>query len=258
MCDSFGCASTAKYGWTNYLFKDRFYGVCVPEFRFVSESEGTFMEIPADHGQKLRQCLENTVGNGAYVTLVEGFTDWEENAALWRAKDGAYEETHHDYPSQRLNILRQFSRDPFPQTQRLEAEACDFYYDLTPGNSGGAYRDGELDIDYYLSANGMSNWVVLATDATEWLRWCEIPLHANSSIRIRAAVGAPTAAITLNITGPTNEISRAFDLPSTGGANEWATIDLGELLLEGQAYYNITLVFGAGGPRIDYLEISGE
>jgi len=54
----------------------------------------------------------NTRGSGALLTLVEGFTDWEESAALFRVNNLetngsvlSYSQTYYDYPSQRLNLL---------------------------------------------------------------------------------------------------------------------------------------------------------
>ncbi|MEV5174312.1 DUF5010 domain-containing protein [Streptomyces flaveolus] len=37
-----------------------------------------------------------------------------ENAALFRAKEGSYSERLYDYPNQNINIMRRFSKDPFP------------------------------------------------------------------------------------------------------------------------------------------------
>lgn len=249
----FGVGNTAQAGWSNYLYKDRFFGVCVPEFRFVSESEGVYMEIVPDHGRTFERNLASTVGDGAYVTLVEGFTDWEENAGLWRARDGPYAETHHDYPSQRLNLLRKHSRDPFPVALRLEAEACDVYHDATPGNSGGAYRAGDLDISAH---DGTPGWFVHDTQATEWLKWCNIPLNANCRITVRAATSDANAIVRLRITRHADELLREFNMPDTEGFDAWNAMDLGAFALGGQAHYNITLEVTSGSPRIDCLDIS--
>lgn len=62
---------------------------------------------------------------------------------------------HHDndYPNEFINITRQFS-DRDTSAVLLQAEGADYYYDSTPGNSGGAYRyywhEGrESDLDVF-------------------------------------------------------------------------------------------------------------
>src|SRR5205085_12242914 len=59
-------------------------GVCCAQFQTPSFGSGW---IDRQHGQTLSSALLNTRGSGALVTLVEGFTDWEESAALFRVNN---------------------------------------------------------------------------------------------------------------------------------------------------------------------------
>ena len=92
-------------------------GVAVAEFHNPTQSG----YLDPNHGQLFQTGLSGTVGAGAVVTLCEGFTDYDEDAALWRVRDLdtngnvlTYTNTLYDYPNQRLNILRQNGNHPFP------------------------------------------------------------------------------------------------------------------------------------------------
>ena len=121
-------------------------GVVVPSFVKPSEPDNGIL-YPAmgtnNQGTRLRFGLNNTVKVGARTTLIEGFPNAAEGAAVWRSGDKLY----YDYPNQRINIVRSYTQNPYPDSLKVEAEACDFHSDMTAGNSGGAFlHEGNLDV----------------------------------------------------------------------------------------------------------------
>ncbi len=223
-------------------------GVCVPSFVKPAEPEnGTllpYMNVK-DQGDRLRYGLDNTVKAGAKLTLVEGFTDAAEGAALWRSSDeGAFQ--YYDYPNQRLNILRSYSKNPYPISLKMEAEACDFHYDLTAGNSGNSYLDrGNLDV--LKCSDTYGGWFVTNTQANEWMEWRELPLVPENKFEIRYKSTA-AASIYISIDGVAQP---AITLPATNSA--WATIDAGNFINGKNSANTVRLTIASGSPDINYF-----
>jgi len=223
------------------------FGCAVPGFStpdepsvFLDPSMGT-----DDNGKRLIMGLDNTVGAGARSTLVEGFTDAAEAAALWRSTDEG-EHLYYNYANQRLNILRRYTSNPYPNTLKLEAEACDFYSDLTIGNSGGAFLyQGDLDVVKSSDTNG--GWNVINTQADEWIEWKEIPLlyHTKFLLRYKS-----TEISEVVISVDEADLS-VVSLPSTN--NSWSTIDLGNKMLASNSLHNVKLKIISGSPDINYV-----
>ncbi len=227
------------YSTTNY--NGRSYGALVPGFRVVNGGANMFLD--SNHGQTLKDNLDRTVGSGSLVTLVEGFTDWEENCTLWRSTDTTY----YDYPNQRINILRRYSSDPFPEDLKMEAEACDSFSDTTYGNAGNVYRSGNLDIQ--ATTDTHSGWNVFNTAAGEWLQWQEVPLQGSTDLKVRVAAAAPGGQIRFVIDGVAGP---AVSVPNTGGAQTWQTIDAGNFDLAQGSYHTVRLEVVSGNVGINY------
>ncbi len=231
--------------YTLATFKGRTYGTLVPAFNTGAGS--TLRSIDPDHGNTLRTGLANTVGKGAVVTLVEGFSDWKENCALWRGRPGAYAATHYDYPNQRINILRQYSRDPFPAGIRIEAEGADSYYDTTVGNTFNVYRDGDIDVE--ATTDGGPGWTVASTEAGEWLQWEEIPLNGTITLKARIASVSEGKQIRFDIDGEPGPIST---MPNTGAWTTYETVNAGTFTLPANSVHTVRVNFLNGGVRLNY------
>ncbi len=232
--------------WSFVDYNGEKTGVIVPGFynpntgRYMDPSMGT-----DDNGTMLRDGLDNTVGAGARTTLIEGFTNAAETAALWRSTDMGHFK-YYDYPNQRLNNVRRYSSNPFPETLRVEAEACDFYHDVTPGNSAGAYRH-MTDLDIKKSTDIYGGWYVTDTEPTEWMEWLDLPLLADTRFDLRYKSTA-ASSVKISIDG---EDLPAADLPSTDGI--WTTIDIGTVTLPENGYHTIRLTIVSGSPDINYF-----
>ncbi len=232
-------------GFSNYTFNGKKFGCLVPEFKFAVGS--TNMVIDPNHGQTLDSYLKSTVDSGANITLLEGFSDWEENAAVWRTKDLPYDQSHSDYPNQRINILRKHSANPFPTDLKVEAEGCDSYSDTTTGNAGGIFRDGNIDIQATTDTN--LGWNVFNTAAGEWLQWQEIPMQGALTLKARIATNATGKRIRFVIDGTAGT---TITLPNTGGLQTWETVNAGTFNFEQGNYHTVRIEFLDSGVNLNY------
>ena len=196
----------------------------------------------ADQGTRLKLGLDNTVKAGARVTLVEGFTDAAEGAALWRSGDKLY----YNYPNQRLNILRRYTKNPFPDTLKVEFETCDGHYDLTTGNSGEEFlNEGNLDV--IKCADKYIGWNVTNTQPGEWMEWKELPLTARTKFQLRYKSNS-SASVKFTVDN--------FDLPTINLAstnNVWTTIDAGEYSAAINSLHDVRFTIVSGTPDINYF-----
>lgn len=224
-------------------------GCCVPGFSALDDADARPFLDPtmgtSDKGLRLKTGLNNTVKANAALTLVEGFTDGAEYAALWRSTDdGKYK--FYEYPNQRLNILRSFSRNPYPDYYKIEAEACDDYSDLTTGNSGGTFLEmGDLDVAKCNDLRG--GWNVSGTQAGEWLQWRDLPLMANTKFQLRYK---STAVSSVNFAVDETALT-TISLPSTNGV--WTTIDAGNYTTAINSLHTVRLNIVSGSPDINYF-----
>ncbi|MCK9858654.1 DUF5010 domain-containing protein [Paenibacillus sp. ATY16] len=226
-------------------FNGHNYGVTVPSFRFVVGS--TNMVIDANHGQTLKDNLAATV-SGSLVTLVEGFSDWEENAALWRGREGTYAQTQYDYPNQMINILRKYSQNPFPAARRIEAESADSYYDTTQGSVfSGIYRDGSIDVENAGDTGG--GWDVGSIAAGEWLEWKEIPLQGTVTMKVRIATPNSGKRLRFVIDGTPGA---TITLPNTGGWQTYQTVDAGMFTFPSGTYHTVRIEMIDGDFNLNY------
>jgi len=228
-------------------FNGRSYGVAVPGFYVVRDS--TNMVIDPNHGQTFASNLNTTVNNGAAATLVEGFTDWEENAATWRMASGTYAQRRVDYPNQMLNILRRYSKNPFPTDLRVEAETADSYSDSTSGNAYNVYRAGDVDVQATPDTGG--GWNVGSISNGEWLQWQEIPLQNSVTMKARVATPNTDAKIRFvidGVAGPT------IAVPNTGDWQSYQTIDAGAFSLPAGKHHTVRLEFVGGPLNINFWQ----
>ncbi|TQL90898.1 carbohydrate binding protein with CBM6 domain [Actinoallomurus bryophytorum] len=232
-------------GETMTTFNGRSYGVTVPGFHFASGS--TNMNIDANHGQTLAGNLQKTAGSGAYATLVEGFSDWEENATMWRTEPGTYDQRRYDYPNQMINILRRYSRNPYPADLRVQAESADGYQDTTAGNQWNLYRDGDIDVEKTTDTGG--GWDVGGIASGEWLQWQEIPLQGSVTLKARVATteaGRQLRFVVDGVAGPT------VTLPNTGGWQTYQTVNAGTFSLAAGSTHTVRVEFVSGPLNLNY------
>jgi len=239
--------TTNRCSYTLRSFNGVNVGVAVPGF-LTNDRVGNRMLFDADHGNRLTEALDYFVRNNADLVFLEGFTDMMENAAYWRSTDTRY----YDYPNQRLNLLRKYhSTEAWPQTLRVEAEACDYCEDASTGNSGGCYRKGDLDVKR--CSDGFKGWCVTDTEAGEWLKWVELPFRSGmSSISLRYA-SQTAVKVRFDIDG--NE-GIAVELPATGGA--WSEAPVATVTFESNGWREVVLHIVEGNADLNCFTISNQ
>lgn len=251
--DWFGAPNTS---FSLDKFRSASVGVVASQFAHPGED----VYIDPKHGNTLETGLNQTVGAGAQLTLCEGFTDYEEDAALFRVrniddngKTLTYAQTGYDYPNQRLGILRKHSRNPFPTTLRLEAEGCDYF----GGAAGGKgkknfYRNGNIAINPTTDPEGGA-FEVSSVQKNEWLEWRRLPFNNHMSIQVRLANPLSNMQAHLIIDGVDKPAKK---LPNTGAANKWTLFDFGDLGAFSKSYHNVRIVFNTGGVQVNWIMLT--
>jgi len=112
---------------------------------------------------------------------------------------------------------------------KIEAENYDAggegiaFHDLTPGNSGNAYRTEDVDMEASTDVNGGYNvgWI----DAGEWLEYT-VNVTQAGSYRIDTRVASTSGGQTFHIELDGQTISGTITVPNTGAWQNWQTISL--------------------------------
>lgn len=245
-----GNTSFTNYSWTHRTSRQIVKtGCCVPGFSAPDDPDGRQFLDPSmgtsDKGMRLKTGLQNTVKAGAALTLVEGFTDAAEYAALWRSTDdGKY--SFYEYPNQRLNILRSYSQNPYPAIYKMETEASDDYSDSSVGNAGAVFLHlGNLDLAKCNDLRG--GWNVTSTQAGEWIQWRNLPLLTSNKFQLRYK-SESVSAVNVEVDGT---VVATTNLPSTDGL--WATAEIGRFSSSTNSLHTVRLNILSGSPDLNYL-----
>ena len=146
---------------------------------------------------------------------------------------------------------------PIPIPGRVEAENYDTngpgvsYYDNSPGNSGGVYRNDDVDIEATSDIGGGFDvgWIA----SGEWLNYTlSVPSTAVYQIAFRVASGNGTGNIQVALDGvPLCSVTT----PLTGGWQTWQTVTVSNLVIPaGQRV--LRLDFQVGGQNLNYLQVT--
>jgi Carbohydrate binding module (family 6) len=104
----------------------------------------------------------------------------------------------------------------------FQAENYNAFYDATPGNKGGAYRNDDVDIEATTDSGGGYNvgWI----DANEWLAFNNLVIPSSGKYTIKIRVASPSgAAVSVDLSGGAIRFGD-LDIPATGGWQNWTTI----------------------------------
>ena len=130
---------------------------------------------------------------------------------------------------------------------QIQAEAYDTggqgvgYYDNTPGNSGGAFRSDDVDIEPTTDAGG--GYDVGWDDPGEWLEYTVNVLDPSAIYSIKARVASTAAGqMRLRLDGT---VLGVVPIPNTGGWQNWQTVTLTNVPIAGGS--------GAGALRLEML-----
>lgn len=156
-----------------------------------------------------------------------------------------------------------YTGTPIALPGRIEAENYDkggknvAYYDTTPGNSGGAYRNDDVDIRVTTDSSGAYN--LKSVRATEWLNYTvNVATAGIYAVTLRVASSGPGGTVHLALDG-TALSGSTVTLPDTGGWNTWKTTSSVSVTLPAGTHI-LRLVVDANGSGgtvadINYLDI---
>lgn len=149
-----------------------------------------------------------------------------------------------------LALLLLFALAP-ARAEVIQAEDYNAFYDTTPGNTGGAYRNDDVDIEATRDSGGGYN--VGWTDAGEWLAYNDlnIPSSGNYTIRFRvASQGGGTLSNDLNGGAV---VLGSLNIPDTGGWQNWQTISHTVHIDAGT--YNLGVYAVTGNWNLNWIEV---
>lgn len=146
---------------------------------------------------------------------------------------------------------------PAPVPGVIQAEDYDLggegvaYHDTTAGNSGGAYRSEDVDIESTSDAG--SGFDVTATAAGEWMEYSvsvtETGVYAAG---LRAAAAAAGGSVSLQLDGAA--LAGPVGVPATGGPQVWQKVLIPDLQLTAGTHH-LRVFINAGGFNLNWIDV---
>jgi probable HAF family extracellular repeat protein len=177
----------------------------------------------------------SVVGNGAHIVAAQA-SDTAGNSSVSTAAS--------------IMVANAIPATPVPGT--VQAEDFDngvegvAYHDATPGNSGGGYRDTDVDIEPATDSGGGYNigWIT----AGEWLRYA-INVATAGSYTVAFRVASPDVGGTFHLEANGTDVTGPLTIPKTGTWQTWTTVArTGIVLAAGpQAFRLVMDTNGPGG-----------
>ncbi len=135
----------------------------------------------------------------------------------------------------------------------FQAEDYTYSFDVSAGNTGGAYRSDDVDIEPTTDTGGGYNvgWI----DASEWLSFSslEIPNTASYRIRLRVASAMTGGAFNVDLDGGAVLLGSGT-VPNTGGWQSWQTLEMTTTINAGT--YSLGVFASSGGWNLNWVEIT--
>lgn len=124
------------------------------------------------------------------------------------------------------------------------------YHDTTRGNSGGAYRTGDVDIEACSEGGYNLGWVA----AGEWMNYT-VNVATAGSYTAQLRVASPGGASLHIGFNKSSNVWKTVAVPATGGWQSWTTVSVPVTL--GAGLQQITLLFDTGGVNLASIAVSG-
>jgi hypothetical protein len=146
-------------------------------------------------------------------------------------------------------VLSPFSGSPAPIPGQIDAANFDnggegvAYHDSSAGNSGGQYRQTDVDIE----ASSEGGFDVGWTTAGEWLNYT-VNVAQAGSYTVQLRVASPGgASLHLGFNSASN-VWKTVSIPATGGWQNWQTVTVPVTL--GAGVQQMTVLFDNGGMNL--------
>lgn len=134
----------------------------------------------------------------------------------------------------------------------FQAEDYTSFFDTTAGNTGGAYRQDNVDIEATSDTNGGHNvgWI----DATEWLAYANLSVPSSGAYYIRARVASASGGtLAVDLNGGAIPLG-SINIPATGGWQSWQTVEIQVQLTAGT--YSLGVYASTGGWNFNWIEVT--
>ncbi|HUR36011.1 MAG TPA: carbohydrate-binding protein [Vicinamibacterales bacterium] len=123
------------------------------------------------------------------------------------------------------------------------------YHDDSTGNSGGAYRSTDVDIEPSVEGGYNVGWI----GAGEWLRYTVNVASAGSYV-LRLRVASPGGGGALHVIAGGVNLTGTRTVPQTGGWQAWTTLTVPVTLAAG--VQSLRVEFESAGFNLRYLDVS--
>jgi len=123
------------------------------------------------------------------------------------------------------------------------------YHDSSGGNSGGQYRNTDVDLE----ASSEGGYDVGWTDAGEWLNYTvNVTSGGNHTVQLRvASISGATMHVGFNTA---SNVWKTVSIPNTGGWQNWTTVSVPVTI--GAGVQQITILFDTGGMNIRTITVN--
>jgi len=123
------------------------------------------------------------------------------------------------------------------------------YHDTSAGNSGGQYRNTDVDLEASSEGGFDLGW----TAPGEWLNYTvNVTSAGNRTVQLRvASPGGATMHVGFNTA---SNVWKTVSIPATGGWQNWQTISVPVTL--GPGVQQLTLLFDNGGMNIRTIVVN--
>ncbi len=136
------------------------------------------------------------------------------------------------------------------QNVTIQAEDYNAFSDTSAGNSGGAYRTDDVDIE--ASTDTGAGFNVGWTEAGEWLEYSVYLNQGTYDLKARVASQTGGGAFSVRVNG--NSLGRT-SVANTGGWQNWQTVSAGQVsLASGQ--HTLRVAVDAAGFNLNWLQLT--
>lgn len=227
--------------WLQYSVKVADAGEYVLELRVASFGAGGTVHLEIDGIDRSGPIvIPDTGGWQNWTTVTRPLGMLDAGAQTWRlvvdrsGPDGAVGNVNYMTVVKAASTGTAYGGSPLQFPGVLQAENFDTglagssFSDVTPGNLGGAYRDGDVDIEATSDEAGGYNlgWV----DAGEWTAYSVTVAAAGFyDLAVRVASAGPGGRFHIEANG--QNISGPLTVPDTGGWQSWVTLRVSRVSL---------------------------
>ncbi len=122
------------------------------------------------------------------------------------------------------------------------------YHDTTAGNSGGAYRGGDVDLEPSNDGGNDIGWIA----AGEWLNYT-VNVTSSGSYTLQLRVASPSGGGAMHVGFNKSGVWSAVSIPSTGSWQTWTTVEVPVTLNAGTQL--LTLAFDTNGFNLNRISV---